>query len=353
MNQAGVSGLSSLQSSRNESCSTSNNSKRLDSPVEVLPFNAPSPAAFRANPHPLPHLTYHGNQSGTQLPYGWQTTKNNVKERFSSILFKETLADVHFLVGRKEPIDRVPGHKFMLSVGSAVFDALFNGSMATDDSEIEIPDVEAEAFRSLLKFLYTDMVEIEPETVMATLYAAKKYSVPALERQCVDFLKSNLKPDNAFMLLTQARLFDESALGQLCLEMIDKHTADALAASGFLDIDYDTLQLVIQRDSLRIREVVLFNDVVRWAEAECQRQRLPSNPENQRAVLGKSLYLIRFPLMTVEEFAAEVAQSGLLSDREVVNLFLQFTLNEKPSIDLHPFSDVARCSMTGKRADGE
>lgn len=41
---------------------------------------------------------------------------------------------------------------------------------------------------------------------MTTLYTAKKYAVPALEAHCVEFLKKNLRADNAFMLLTQARL---------------------------------------------------------------------------------------------------------------------------------------------------
>lgn len=35
----------------------------------------------------------------------------------------------------------------------------------------------------------------------------------------------------------QARLFDEPQLASLCLENIDKNTADALAAEGFTDID--------------------------------------------------------------------------------------------------------------------
>ncbi|CAG2122999.1 unnamed protein product, partial [Medioppia subpectinata] len=103
---------------------------------------------------------------------------------------------------------------------------------------------------------------------MTTLYTAKKYAVPALEKACVDFLKQNLSSDNAFMLLTQARLFDETQLAAMCLETIDKYTAEALAAEGFLDIDFDTLTTVLERDTLRIREVVLFNAVVRWAEQE-------------------------------------------------------------------------------------
>lgn len=66
----------------------------------------------------------------------------------------------------------------------------------------------------------------------------------------------------------------------------------------------DTLVAVLERDTLGIREVRLFNAVVRWSEAECQRQQLQVTPENKRKVLGKALGLIRFPLMTIEEFAA-------------------------------------------------
>lgn len=55
------------------------------------------------------------------------------------------------------------------------------------------------------RFLYSDEVQIGPETVMTTLYTAKKYAVPALEAHCVEFLKKNLRADNAFMLLTQVR----------------------------------------------------------------------------------------------------------------------------------------------------
>ena len=152
---------------------------------------------------------------------------------------------------------------------------------------------------------------------MTTLYTAKKYAVPALEKHCVDFLKRNLSPDNAFMLLTQvfrtgyvvcvlyiprklpkclsinknlidfpcqARLFDEPQLAALCLECIDKNTPEALTADGFTDIDIDTLSAVLDRDSLRIKENKLFAAVLRWSESECQRQSLPVTVENKRSV---------------------------------------------------------------------
>ncbi len=247
---------------------------------------------------------------GNIVPYNWQACKTTVKERLSYMFNNDVMADVHFVVGKAPNVQRIPAHKFVLSIGSAVFDAMFNGGMATKSDEVEIPDVEASAFLALLKFLYSDEVQIDPETVMTTLYTAKKYAVPALERACVDFLKRNLSSDNAFMLLTQARLFDEPQLAALCLETIDKNTSEALAAEGFTDIDLDTLCVVLERDTLGIRECKLFNAVCRWAEAECIRQGLTVNAPNQRSVLGRALQLVRFPLMTVEEFAVGAAQSG-------------------------------------------
>ncbi|CAG0886738.1 unnamed protein product [Darwinula stevensoni] len=200
-----------------------------------------------------------------QEHYHWQATKSTLKERFIFLFNNEILSDVHFIVGRGEMQQRIPAHKFLLSVGSAVFDAMFNGAMATKEPEIELPDVEPAAFLALLRFLYSDMVQIGPETVMATLYTAKKYAVPALENACVDFLKRNLSSDNAFMLLMQARLFDEPQLSTLCLETIDKNTAEALAADGgFADVDQETLCCVLERDTLRIKEAKLFQACVRY-----------------------------------------------------------------------------------------
>lgn len=278
-------------------------------------------------------------------PYNWQAEKPSVQDAISFLFNNEILSDVHFMVGKGTQRRRIPAHKFVLAVRSAVFDAMFNGGISAQSDEVELPDVEYSAFQSLLRFLYTDEVQIGPETVMTTLYTAKKYAVPTLENACVDFLKKNLSADNALMLLSQARLFDEPQLAALCLECIDKNTTEALAAEGFTDIDFDTFCVVLQRDTLSIRENQLFAAALRWAEHECQRRRIPSTSENKRNVLSRALYMIRFPLMSIEEFAVSVAQSGILTDKEVVSMFLHFTVNPKPQVQ---FLDRPRCCLTGK-----
>ncbi|XP_078046856.1 BTB/POZ domain-containing protein 1 isoform X2 [Augochlora pura] len=281
----------------------------------------------------------------TTVAYNWQGTKATMRERIVFLFNNEILSDVSFIVGRGAQKQRIPAHKLVLSSGSAVFDAMFNGTLATTSSEIEVPDVEPVAFLAVLLFLYTDKIEIDPESVMMTLYTAKKYAVSALEKHCVEYLKSNLTSDNAFLLLTQARLFDEPQLAAVCLNTIDRFTTESLNADGFTDIDIDTLKIVLERDTLRVRESKLFQAVLRWSEAECVRHQLPLTPENQRFVLGSAFSLIRFPLMSKEEFTAGAAQSGLLNYAEVLSLFSYFILNPKPVVG---FQTMPRCCMTGK-----
>ena len=70
-----------------------------------------------------------------------------------------------------------------------------------------------------------------------------------------------------------------------------------------------------------------FVTVHRWAAQECVRRGMDVTPQNQRYSLGRALALIRFPLMPVEEFSIGVAQLGLLSETELVRLFLNFNIS--------------------------
>lgn len=84
--------------------------------------------------------------------YNWQATKSSLKERFAFLFNNELLSDVRFIVGKGRQAQRIPAHKFVLAAGSAVFDAMFNGGMATTSTEIELPDVEPAAFLALLRW---------------------------------------------------------------------------------------------------------------------------------------------------------------------------------------------------------
>lgn len=55
--------------------------------------------------------------------------------------------------------------------------------------------------------------------------------------------------------------------------------------------------------------------------------------------------VLKFYMLSLFCNSAGPAQSGILSDREVVNLFLHFTVNPKPRVE---YIDRPRCCLRGK-----
>lgn len=88
------------------------------------------------------------------LDDNWQTSKKNIRDRNAVMFMSEVMADVHFLVGSQETPDkrmRLPAHKYVLATSSSVFFAMFYGPLAEENEEIEIPDVEPNAFIVMLR----------------------------------------------------------------------------------------------------------------------------------------------------------------------------------------------------------
>ncbi|XP_011939588.1 PREDICTED: BTB/POZ domain-containing protein 6 [Cercocebus atys] len=291
------------------------------------PPSAPAPAP----PPPAPAPPTLGNNH-PESP-GWRCCRPTLRERNALMFNNELMADVHFVVGPPGATRTVPAHKYVLAVGSSVFYAMFYGDLAEVKSEIHIPDVEPAAFLILLKYMYSDEIDLEADTVLATLYAAKKYIVPALAKACVNFLETSLEAKNACVLLSQSRLFEEPELTQRCWEVIDAQAEMALRSEGFCEIDRQTLEIIVTREALNTKEAVVFEAVLNWAEAECKRQGLPVTPRNKRHVLGRALYLVRIPTMTLEEFANGAAQSDILTLEETHSIFLWYTATNKPRLD--------------------
>uniref|UniRef100_A0A2K6RI62 BTB domain-containing protein n=1 Tax=Rhinopithecus roxellana TaxID=61622 RepID=A0A2K6RI62_RHIRO len=215
----------------------------------------------------------------------WRCCRPTLRERnalmFNNELTRGRRALCHFVLGPPGATRTVPAHKYVLAISPA-------------------------AFLILLKYVYSDEIDLEADTVLATLYAAKKYIVPALAKACINFLETSLKAKNTCILVSQSRLFEEPELTQRCWEAIDAQAE---------------------------MEAVVFEALLNWAEAECKRQGLPVTPRNKKHVLGRALYLVRIPTMTLEEFANGAAQADILTLEETHAIFLWYRATNKPRLD--------------------
>ncbi|GAB0100025.1 BTB/POZ domain-containing protein 6 [Sergentomyia squamirostris] len=303
----------------------------------MQPCSAPSsplasPGALNVTSFSLPSSTGVFTVIDTGDP-NWQATKPTVRERNAAMFNNELMADIKFAVGTDDHVQTIPAHKYVLATGSSVFYAMFYGGLAEHKSEIRVPDVEPSAFLTLLKYLYCDEIHLEADNVLATLYVAKKYIVPHLARACVNYLETSLTAKNACLLLSQSRLFEEPELMQRCWEVIDAQAEMAIKSEGFVDIDLKTFESILSRETLNCKEINLFEAALNWAQSACLKMDVDPTPQNRRNVLGQALTMIRIPTMTLEEFANGVAQLGILTPQETIDIFMHFTAKNKPSLN--------------------
>ena len=268
--------------------------------------------------------------------YQWQITKRSMGERIKHLYNNPLMADVNFLVAEKgekrESKIEVPCHKLVLGLSSPVFFAMFYGELAETGDSIDLPDCDSEGFLELLRYIYRDEAKLTGSCVMQVLYLAKKYIIPSLTELCRRFLEKNITPQNVLDVLPQVTEMDETHLTCVCWNVVDSYTEEVLeSASPSLLDDAHLLGSLLARDSLTINEAKIFQVINCLAEDSCRKKGLEASGKSKRDVIGEaSLALVRFPVMTEKEFANHVPDTEILTETELVKLFMYFNLGRQP-----------------------
>ena len=64
----------------------------------------------------------------------------------------------------------------------------------------------------------------------------------------------------------------ENSLEEKCLDLLDSNAQNALRSEAFSKIKLSTVERILQRDTLNVEEIHIYNACIRWAKAECDRQ---------------------------------------------------------------------------------
>ncbi|XP_067654286.1 BTB/POZ domain-containing protein 6-B-like [Haliotis asinina] len=270
----------------------------------------------------------------------WQSGKT-VEECNMHMLKSEVSCDVSFLVGRDG--QTVNAHRFVLISRSCVFAAILS-EVNRVDTDLSIPDIEADDFHAFLVYLYTNEADLDPKNATSLLYAARKYGVGGLEDMCVDYLKENLTPLNACIVLEAAFQSNQMKLFSKALKMIHRNGNECLQTPSFLALSHTCVDQIVRPDDLEADETVVFEAVNKWAEAECKRQEFEITPKTKRQILGDVLMCVRFPLMDSKYFVDTVGATGLLADHERLKIFVHNVFPEK---DIKPFNKDERKGQWG------
>lgn len=261
-------------------------------------------------------------------PCDWQITRREVKERGQYLLESGIWSDCRFIVGTEPNQQVLEGHKLFLAMASPVFEAMFYGGMAEKDP-IAILDVQPDAFKALLEYIYTDKINLTSfDQACELCYGAKKYMLPHLVEECTKYLWSDLYPKNACRAYEFAKLFEEPVLMEKCVHIICNQTQEVLSESSFDDVELSTILTVFDQEVLNITsELELFNALTRYATRHNQSSgaKVPrldgiaSQPQEgymQHPTIRDALMKIRFLTLSPQQFAEGPATSSLLSQSE-------------------------------------
>ena len=289
--------------------------------------------------------------SDSQSP---NTEKRTLKDRQRLLLNNEFASDVTLSLQND---DRIFAHKVILATTSPVFASIFYGPLASKEDNLEIPDCDDKiCFLEFLKHFYCDECELDWENIFVILYLANQYLVSSLSSKCVEFLTMELNAENVLAVLQHANRFGEEKLIQNCLQFIYPRASVIFKSEAFVQLELDTLALLLTQDKLNIREIELFNAVNTWCEhqlQESQNHYSTQDKRDKRKTLGDAVKLIRFPTLDAKDFRELCVPSGILTPEECSDIFCFLTMVEhspsanreevaKKFVSCHNFSLIER-----------
>ncbi|KAL3125287.1 hypothetical protein niasHT_000698 [Heterodera trifolii] len=225
-----------------------------------------------------------------------------------NVLKKGEYSDVQFLFGKGDK-KVVPAHKAMCR---------------NDEDQIEIPDIEIGAFKTMLTFIYTKHLNgLDANNWLDVLMAADKYNITELVKECAKFPIEKLP--NVFVALEKALLLNMEDFALRCFHYIDQNISALIETEAFLQIGQNVLGIILERDQLRISEIEIWNAALRWADGQYRQNSSRFSDEKRREMLGSALFAIRFPLMPKEEFTKSVVSTNVLTKAEVESIYQHYS----------------------------
>ncbi|CAL5029579.1 unnamed protein product [Urochloa decumbens] len=152
-----------------------------------------------------------------------QVPPSDIQQHLGSLLSMEEGADVEFRVGGETFV----AHRLVLAARSPIFKAELYSPMKEGlvTNAIQIDDMEAQVFKAMLNFIYTDSLpemEQEDESAMTQhlLVAADKYDMERLKLICQARLRNHINAGSVAVILALAEKHNCPDLKAACFNFL-------------------------------------------------------------------------------------------------------------------------------------
>ena len=145
---------------------------------------------------------------------------------------------------------------------------------------------------------------------------------------------------------TTSSIVDHEKLQERCMGYIGLYTEKCINTDMFLMLEKETLKMILHDDNLTITELCLYLKTTEWCKVYLESEKASFNGENIRHHLSDVIFLLRFPCMSAEEFAQNVASDsdleGMLSLKEIADIYTYVTLKNSSFVPTLMFNSTPR-----------
>ena len=203
------------------------------------------------------------------------------------------LCDVLFVVDGR----RFPAHRNVMAACSPHLAALLTGDMQEATApEIQLQEIDADAFRSMVSFAYTGRLQVLPggSAPNNLLQATRLLQVLAAEKACCEFLASGLDANNCGDIALMAEHFSCTGLLARVEHYLRSRFAEVVDGSGLLQLPLHLFSSLVSSDRLVTPEDLVYRGVLRWVKHDLTAR---------KRALGQLLPLVRFGQLSQDAMA--------------------------------------------------
>ena len=244
----------------------------------------------------------------------------------SETMAKKKFCDLTVTVGPEKKQFKV--HRFILAEVSPVFEVMlyhcqFNGALVLEN-------VACDVFESALCFCYCSDPKVTENNVVGVIQFADKYQMDGLLDWGMRCLAACLNDLNFCVLFNRAVKRNQRQSLTICRKYIADKTNGfdrVFESAGFNKMSAVAMRELIKSNEIGVNEQKLWGYLVKWAEnASSEMNELDDDAkydEREKIERLRGVYdLARFGLMSNEFIATKVEPENVLSDQEMVSIFL-------------------------------
>ncbi|RIA97525.1 hypothetical protein C1645_813933 [Glomus cerebriforme] len=265
---------------------------------------------------------------------------SGLPEALGQLLKTEKDYNVIIHIGEEPNFKEFHAHSVILYFRSEYF----NKTLSTENIEkkdgkylIKLPNISPKAFDDILKYLYTDQVNITNKTgaeLLDFMIISDKFMLKKLTKLAEDFIIKNhlqfLQNDPVGILQIIYYCKPLANLQELCLDEVCSEPEILFNSDKFTQLSAPLLEIILKRDDLNLKEIEVWENLIKWGLAQGQALNKDVTKWNQddintfKRILYKFIPLIRFYDISTKDYFNKVKPYEEILSKELRNDILKF-----------------------------